>query len=212
MTRPRLLDLFCGAGGAAMGYHRAGYDVTGVDIKPQPRYPFAFVQADAMTYPLAGFDAYHASPPCTPYSKITPDKSRHPDLYVMTRDRLMTAAGPWVIENVVGAPYRWGIRLCGSMFGLEADGEWLERHRNFEMSDMILQPECRHPAGQRTVTVTGHGFGTETRTHGRHSRQPTFELAQQLMGIRWMTRRELVLAIPPAYTQFIGENLLAAGV
>src|SRR5512134_3964137 len=99
VSSPRLLDLFCGAGGAAMGYHRAGFDVVGVDIKPQPHYPFEFYQADALTYPLDGFDAYHASPPCQRYSTITKYHGKevtesHPDLLPTTRERLMLAGLP----------------------------------------------------------------------------------------------------------------------
>lgn len=206
VTRPRLLDLFCGAGGAAMGYHRAGFDVVGVDIKPQPRYPFEFVQADAMTYPLEGFDAVHASPPCQAYSSATRDASRHPDLYQLTVDRLGTV--PYVIENVIGAPYGGGIVLCGSMFGLTASGEWLQRHRNFETSWLIFQPPCEHPASPRPITITGQAYVSETREYP-HSRQSTFAIAKQLMGIDWMSRDELTEAIPPAYTEWIGRQLRA---
>ena len=207
---PRLLDLFCGAGGAAMGYHRAGFDVVGVDIKPQPHYPFEFHQADALTYPLDGFDAIHASPPCQAYSTATRDHSKHPDLYGPTRQLLIGSGLPYVIENVIGAPYSHGVVLCGSMFGLEADGEWLQRHRNFEASWMLMSPGCSHPTHQRAVTVTGKSFIREVRTVGRHSRQGPVELAERLMGIDWMTRHELALAIPPAYTEWIGRQLLAA--
>jgi len=218
-SRPRLLDLFCGAGGAAMGYHRAGFDVVGVDIRPQPRYPFEFYQADALgildgsewtewPWSLCHFDAIHASPPCQAYSTATADPSRHPDLYEPTK-RLLTETGmPWVIENVIGAPYRWGIQLCGTHFGLETPGEWLRRHRNFETSDAMLQPQCRHRRDVRAVTITGKCYLTVTKDCARHSRQPTFELAQQLMGIDWMTRKELSQAIPPAYTEYIGQQLL----
>ena len=129
--RPRLLDLFCKAGGGAMGYVRAGFEVIGVDIKPQPHYPFEFHQGDAMTYPLEGFDAYHASPPCQRYSRT---KSLHPgckypDLLAQTRNLLIATGKPWVIENVVGAPFQHWIMLCGMMFGLRT-----YRHRRFETS------------------------------------------------------------------------------
>jgi len=207
--RPLLLDLFCGAGGAAMGYHRAGFDVVGVDLHPQPRYPFTFVQADAMAVDLTGFDAIHASPPCQAYSSATPDPSVHPDLYAPTRDRLAASGRPYVIENVIGAPYSHGVILCGSMFPeLRIAGEWIQRHRNFEASWMLWQLACAHP-GTRPVTITGHAFGNATRDVGRHSRQATWEVAQQLMGIDWMTRRELTQAIPPAYTEWLGRQLLA---
>ena len=145
MTRPRILDLFCGAGGAAMGYHRAGFDVVGVDIKPQPRYPFEFVQADAMTYPLDGFDAIHASPVCKRHSAATPTWARknHPNQIPPTRERLIRTGLPWVIENVPGAPLRPDLKLCGCMFGLNE----LERERWFETN--WATPELRSPCYHR---------------------------------------------------------------
>ena len=142
MTRPRLLDLFCGAGGAAMGYHRAGFDVVGVDINPQPHYPFAFHQADALEYPLAGFDAIHASPPCQRFSTMTQRWARsssRPGPDEPTRSRLRESMLPYVIENVAGAPLVGPIRLCGSSFGLP-----VRRHRLFEMSSPpLLVPPCQ---------------------------------------------------------------------
>jgi DNA (cytosine-5)-methyltransferase 1 len=209
-VKPRILDLFCGAGGAAMGLYRAGFEVVGVDIKTQPHYPFEFHQADAMTYPLEGFDAYWASPPCQRYSSATPEKSRanHPDLYISTREKLQTTGKPWILENVIGAPYGYGIILCGSMFELAADGEWIQRHRNFETSWMMMQPQCFHPTNQRPVTVTGKCFVMVTTTFGRHSRQGPFSLAQKLMGIDWTTRNELAQAIPPAYSEYLGKYLM----
>lgn len=150
----RLLDLFCGAGCAAMGYYRAGFDeIVGVDIKPQPRYPFTFIQADAMTFPLDGFDAIHASPPCQHYSvtKIL-HKNEHPDLYGIVKERLIKNACPYILENVIGAPYNSGIVLCGSMFGL---GVW--RHRNFETNFGILAPSCEHGKHPFPIDVTGSG-------------------------------------------------------
>lgn len=206
---PRLLDLFCAAGGAATGYHRAGFEVVGVDHKPQPRYPFEFHQADALEFCREHgheFDAIHASPPCQRYSSVTATPLAHPDLYDNTRTALVATEVPYVIENVIGAPYQSGIVLCGSMLGLVADGEWLRRHRNFETSWLIFQPECRHPRS-RPVMVTSNSYVSETRDYS-HSRQGTFALAQQLMGIDWMTRDELAQAIPPAYSQFVGEQLL----
>lgn len=208
MRKPRLLDLFCGAGGCSMGYHRAGFEVVGVDINPQPRYPFEFHQADAMTFPLDGFDVIHASPPCQCYSSITPKKGAHPDLYKPTRDRLIANGRPYVIENVIGAPYGHGVVLCGTMFGLEADGEWLRRHRNFETSFLIFQPQHHHRKDRRACTITGHCFLSKTKDCARHSRQSTFETGKKLMGIDWMDRKELVQAIPPAYTEWIGKQLM----
>ena len=208
---PRLLDLFCGAGGAAMGYSRAGFEVVGVDIKPQPHYPFEFHQADALEYVSEHgreFDAIHASPPCQAYSSATRVPSDHPDLYGPTRTALIAAGLPYVIENVMGAPYDSGVLLCGSMFGLEADGEWLQRHRNFETSWFMFQPAHHHRRG-RPATVTGNSFTREV-SEWDHSRQVPFPLAQRLMGIDWTTRDELGQAIPPAYTEWIGRALLAA--
>jgi len=203
-----------------MGYHRAGFDVVGVDINPQPRYPFEFHKLDAMellermanrrfSAVALGVDAIHASPPCQAYSTATASPGKHPDLYEPTR-RLLQATGlPWAIENVMGAPYQYGVRLCGTMFGLETAGEWLRRHRNFETSHAILQDRvCRHRKDVRAVTITGKCYLTVTKDCARHSRQPTFALAQELMGVDWMTRAELAQAIPPAYTEYIGRQLL----
>lgn len=204
----RVLDLFCGAGGAAMGYHRAGFEVVGVDINPQPNYPFEFHQADAMTFPLDGFDAIHASPPCQAYSVVTPDKAKHPDLYAPTRDRLIASGKPWVIENVIGAPYDSGVVLCGSMFDLTADDEWIQRHRNFESSFWMPQLPHRHRKDRRAITVAGHCF-VKGIWERKHSRQGSFALACRLMGIDWMTRKELVQSIPPAYTEWVGRWLMS---
>lgn len=190
-----------------MGLSRAGFDVTGVDIKPQKHYPFKFIQADALTVDLDGYDAYWASPPCQHYSSATRDRSLHPDLYVPTRKRLQSTGKPFILENVIGAPYETGIILCGSMFNLSADGEWIERHRNFETSWMIFQPECHHPLTPRAVTVTGKSFTAEVREY-KHSRQCPYALAEKLMGIDWMDRAELTQAIPPAYSEFLGKQLM----
>lgn len=210
--KPVLLDLYCGAGGAAMGYHEAGFEVVGVDLHPQPRYPFEFHQGDALEYletaDLSRFSAIHASPPCQHYSSATADASKHPDLYAPTRAMLIATGLPFVIENVIGAPYGHGIFLCGSMFGREEEGEWIQRHRNFEMSWLSFQPPCSHPRNRRALHVTGHAFVTEVRDVGRHSREGPFDLACRLMGIDWMNRRELVESIPPAYTRYIGAQLM----
>ena len=199
----RLLDLFCGAGGAAMGYHRAGFEVVGVDIKPQPHYPFEFHQADALTYPLDGFDAIHASPPCQAYSWAARrwDIPRA-DLVDATRDLLLVAGLPWVIENVPGAPLRGPAILCGRMFDLP-----LIRHRLFE-TDWQLWPLPGHPrcvglikAG-KAVTVAGHGGDNVRGNGGRAAKRAA-------MGIDWMDDTELNEAIPPAYTEWIGVQLMA---
>jgi DNA (cytosine-5)-methyltransferase 1 len=204
VTRPRLLDLFCGAGGAAMGYHRAGFDVVGVDINRQPHYPFEFHQADAMTYPLEGFDVIHASPPCQAYSWSARrwDVERA-DLVEATRDRLADSpATAFVIENVVGAPLHDPLTLCGTMFGLE-----VLRHRLFECPQLLFRPgPCQHAGTVMDgtyVTVAGHGGNN---VKGRGSRA----VKQAAMGIDWMTDVELNEAVPPSYTEWIGAQLLRA--
>jgi DNA (cytosine-5)-methyltransferase 1 len=206
-----MLDLFCGAGGAAMGYHRAGFDIVGVDNRPQPRYPFPFIQADAMTFPLDGYDAIHASPPCQAYSESTA-KFRaegvvYPDLIAATRDRLDATGLPWVIENVPGAPMRADYVLCGSMFGLLG----LIRHRWFETSwrGFAMALACRHDF--RAVTVVGHGPNSHSWWYRSLDGRSRWNAdCRRAMGIEWMNRGELSQAIPPAYTEWIGTQLLAA--
>jgi DNA (cytosine-5)-methyltransferase 1 len=208
----RLLDLFCGAGGAAMGYHRAGFDVVGVDIHPQPHYPFEFHQDDATTFPLDGFDVIHASPPCQAYSAtahFSSSGTNHPMLVEPTRDRLVASGQPWVIENVVGAPLLSPVRLCGSSFGLRV---W--RHRLFEMSDPpAMVPPCSHYHHPEPLDVTGTGAASvrPRLSGGGRSRKPAgVSQARAAMGIDWMSRRELAQAIPPAYTEWIGRQLIAS--
>jgi len=203
VSAPVLLDLFCGAGGAGMGYHRAGFDVIGVDIEPQPRYPFRFVQADALwflTLDLSPFAAVHASPVCKRYSVSTPARTRdsHPDQVALVRTALSRTGLPWVIENVPGAPVRPDIKLCGCMFGLPR----LKRERWFETSwgaPQLRQPCSHEPGGSITVSGGGNSTGTfRTNLAGMKA----------AMGIDWMDRRHLVQAIPPAYTEHIGRQLI----
>jgi DNA (cytosine-5)-methyltransferase 1 len=202
---PVLLDLFCGASGASAGYAAAGFDVVGVDIDPQPRYPFTFVQADALTFPLAGFDVVHASPPCQRYSTMTgrwggAQREVHPDLVGPIRQRLIEAGVPYVIENVAGAPLRDAIRLCGSSFGLA-----VRRHRYFEMADPpLLVPPCQHDGP--ALQVNGHPGGSSRRDP--LARFGSLAQWRAGMGIAWMSAPELAEAIPPAYTQWLGEQLL----
>lgn len=206
--RPRLLDLFCGAGGAAYGYHLAGFDVVGVDIEHQPRYPFAFHEADALTFPLDGFDAIHASPPCQAYSSGTSPQRlsgrAYPDLVAPTRQLLIRTGMPWVIENVPGAPVRPDYRLCGCMFDLPG----LRRERWFETSwrGFEMRPPCWHTGS--AVTVSGHGSTSRSRARRRGERQTVADW-QRAMGIDWMNRDEMAQAIPPAYARFIGEQLIS---
>jgi DNA (cytosine-5)-methyltransferase 1 len=216
LSMPRLLDLFCGAGGAAVGYHRAGFDVVGVDLWPQPNYPFEFVQGDALTaYALGEFDAIHASPPCQAFTayKRTGIVGWYPDLISETRTRLQDAGVPYVIENVVGAPLEDPLLLCGSMFDLD-----VQRHRLFE-SNVPLEPPvwpCRHKIwapdrypGGRSVERTGKSTGLVRACVEVGSWDIPFAVQQAAMGVDWMTLEELSEAVPPAYTQHIGGQLLA---
>jgi DNA (cytosine-5)-methyltransferase 1 len=216
-----LLDLFSGAGGAAMGYHWAGFDVVGVDIVPQPRYPFEFHRGDALEFLAAHgreFDAIHASPPCQAYSHLKAIKrfnpKGHPSLVEPTLTRLEDMGRPYVIENVPGSNLPKSIILCGSMFGLGAvceDGEFhqLRRHREFACSWFFLVDLCCRHAG-RPIGVYGDG-GPKRRVPGVSRFNGTSGTAaerREAMRIDWMSRYELSQAIPPAYTNFIGEYLL----
>jgi len=217
----RLLDTFCKAGGCSAGYRRAGFtEIVGVDNKPQPRYPFEFVQADAIEYIREHgheFDAIHASPPCQRYSTITKHTSEakrrakaktaqdHPDLIVPTRAALVASGKPYVIENVPGAPLIEPVLLCGSMFGLQ-----VRRHRLFEVAlgrpnVFQPQPQCSHKRQGRVVGVYGHSGGSSKRDGISFSGVEAWKAA---MDIDWMTGAELAEAIPPAYTEYIGRQLL----
>lgn len=214
-----------------MGYYRAGFDVVGVDIKPQPRYPFTFVQGDALEYIAehgAKFDAIHASPPCQAHSTIAKQQRTrraydHPDLVAPTRD-LLTAAGlPWIMENVPGAPFVNYLVLCGSSFGLD-----VRRHRLFEFGGWhpTLVPPCAHHwqlprfrsldkrrRGLASAVVPVHGtrqLASVVGVHGHLNYAGEQELRCRAMGIEWMTPYELTQAIPPAYTEWLGHRLLAA--
>jgi DNA (cytosine-5)-methyltransferase 1 len=211
-VRPLLLDLYCKAGGAGMGYHRAGFEVVGVDIEPQPRYPFRFIRMDAL-HALADVSVFgpvvavHASPPCQAYTSMRsrwPDRE-HPELIEPTRGLLERIGLPYVIENVEGAPLCESVTLCGSMFpGLE-----VRRHRLFECSFPVTQPRCAHAAQGPVVGVYGNtGAGGNRGLERRRGRSNGVEDWRRAMGIDWMTARELTQAIPPAYTEFIGHQLI----
>lgn len=188
-----------------MGYHRAGFEVVGVDIKPQPHYPFEFHHGDALEWPLDGFDVVHASPPCQAYSTMRRGlwKDRdHPDLVASTRDRI--SGLPYVIENVPSAPLRDPVMLCGTMFGLTAGGYGLRRHRIFESNIEFFAPAmCNHelPA----LPVYGHSGGSSRRDGLKF---PGVAVWRDGMDIQWMTGKELAQAIPPAYTEYIGRTIL----
>lgn len=229
MRRPLLLDLYCKAGGAAMGYYLAGFDVVGVDKVRQRNYPsaFPFICADVLTLNvewLRAFDAIHASPPCQFASDVTPDKSKHTNLIPATRALLDAAGRPYVIENVEGAlaHLRSPVVLCGSMFNLGAMIEGkrydLERHRGFEVCGFDLpQPECQH-TGRPVVGVYGGHVrrrAGEHRTGGKTDKTAEFpsglshtKIAREALGMEWGTLNELSEAIPPAYTKYIGGHLL----
>lgn len=212
----RLLDLFCGAGGAGMGYSRAGFEVVGVDIKPQKHYPFEFHCADAFAFLEKHgqeFDVIHASPPCQAYSAVTPADARDKydvNILPVIKSMMKDFQKPWILENVPGAEHLMlsPISLCGSMFGL---GVW--RHRFFEMSDApVFTPECDHSTYDTPIDVTGTGGptkGPRTLPGGGWSRKPiNLKQAQEAMGIDWMTRKEISQAIPWAYTEWIGRRLM----
>lgn len=191
MARPLLLDLFCGAGGAAAGYHRAGFDVVGVDIKPQPHYPYPFIQADALKPPLdlGAFDVVHASPPCQHYANVTRwrgSPENHPALIEPTRTLLRAWGGRYVMENVRTYALRSPSVLCGSTFGLG-----VRRHRYFETNWMPyeLMPACNH-SGLLPFMHKGERAYADA------------------MGCNWMNKTEAREAIPPAYTEYIGSMLL----
>lgn len=216
--RPRLLDAYCKAGGASMGYSRAGFDVVGVDIEPQPHYPFAFHQGDAVAFIQEhghGFSAIHASPPCQGYLNLTrlndalgrsPD---HPDLIAATRTALQATGRPYVIENVRDAAraLRASLMLCGTSFGLP-----LRRHRLFESNVLLMGLPCAHER------FTEPRYWTSWRPNGEHRLATTVQVYGQAGGtehwpaamqIDWMTPDELREAVPPAFTEWVGAQLLA---
>ena len=228
--KPRLLDLFCGEGGAGEGYARAGYDVTGVDndAKRLDRYPHAAIQADAIVYLLEHgheYDLIHASPTCTGYSRGTaaiPDRlDKYDRLIGVTREALRIVGRPYVIENVADARPELidPILLCGRMFDLHAtddDGTWLvlDRHRLFECSEFLLAPD--HPKHDRTQQVAGaYGGARRDKREAREVRKggyvpASLDVLRNLLGTPWMSEKGCFLSIPPAYTEWIGTQLLDA--
>jgi DNA (cytosine-5)-methyltransferase 1 len=223
MSRPKLLDLFSCAGGAGMGYWRAGFKVTGVDIEPQPNYPFEHHVGDAIEYLLEHgheFDVIHASPPCQVYSRTKhAHENEHPDLLEPTREALRQIGRPYIIENVEGAPLIDPVLLCATMFGLRApdvDGVelQLQRHRLFETSFPVgLAPSpCAHDQ-----TPIGGVYGGSRHRKPEHRDNPerrggyvpARDVRARLLGIDWMkTDHELAQSIPPAYTEWLGVQAL----
>lgn len=207
-----------GGGGAAMGYYRAGFDVIGVDVKPQPRYPFTFVQGDALSYLSdhgRSFVAVHASPPCKDHTAMVSRTGGDGSGWLLpaVRDLLINVGSPYVIENVEGAPMVGPFKLCGSEFQLTAqdiDGELLQlqRHRLFESNIPLAGVGgCQHAPGVQVAGVYGGTSRKGHRSTGGGYR-PTVAVRRELMGIDWMTRDELNEAIPPAYTEHIGRQLI----
>jgi DNA (cytosine-5)-methyltransferase 1 len=208
VQKPRLLDLFCGGGGATYGYQQAGFHVVGVDLEPQPRYiGDAFHLADAVTFPLGGFDVIHASPPCQGYSGLSHCRpgvgEEYPQLIDIMRTRLKEQGGVWVIENVEGSGLpaqddlfgSYGVMLCGSMFGLK-----LYRHRYFETSFPIAMPH--HPRHLVPAHKAGHRPppGMYVSVGGRGQT----DLWAEAMQIDWLQNYEMAEAIPPAFSCYIG--------
>jgi DNA (cytosine-5)-methyltransferase 1 len=211
--RPRLLDLFCGAGGSAVGYHRAGFDVVGVDINPQPNYPFEFHQADARTFLRENwkdFAAVHASPPCQASSALTKGTNKgriypqHVPYMRMLLNRLPLLS---VIENVQGSGLRRDLTLCGEMFGLN-----VIRHRYFEVNGFdVVQPAHIKHRGRVAGYRHGEWFtGPYFAVYGDGGGKGSVADWQAAMGIDWTNvRKEIAEAIPPAYSEFVGRQLLS---
>jgi DNA (cytosine-5)-methyltransferase 1 len=210
VSRPRLLDLFCGAGGAAVGYHRAGFEVVGVDIAPQPHYPYEFWQMDALdAWPqFVDFNAIHASPPCQGYSRMNRIiKREYPMLIEPVRHLLARAGRPYVIENVEGAPLVDALTLCGTMFGLP-----VRRHRLFEVRPLpaALQPACTCGNGVADGRLVGARARGPKPANRRVPPPRSDSAMRDAIGVEWMTVVESMQAIPPAYCEWIGAHLLAA--
>lgn len=201
----RALDLFCCAGGASMGLYRAGLEVVGVDIEPQPNYPFEFIQADALTFDVSGFDLVWASPPCqafTAYKRRKEHVAPRPNLIPIVREKLKASGKPYIIENVEGAraELRDPVRLCGSMFGLD-----VRRHRLFETSFPVPQVPCHHEwQTPRFAQATNRANLRRTVEIGVW-RIP-LKMQQRAMGIHWMPLDKLSQAIPPAYSEWLAGH------
>ncbi len=213
----KVLDLFCCAGGAAMGMCRAGFNITGVDINPQPRYPFRFIQGNALDQKLDDFDFVWASPPCQAYCALNtmPNRREHQKLIPIVRKMLIEWGGFYIIENVEGAKKELinPVMLCGSMFGLESNGYQVRRHRYFESNIPLKVPlECNH--GALTMGIYGakvRDIAKEKRHYSKPKEvrgKPEGVVLPQLwglsaMGVEWMNIKEASESIPPAYSEFL---------
>ena len=229
LVRPRILDLFCCAGGAGMGYHRAGWAIYAVDIDPQPNNPFPFHQGNALEVmavllaggaidfthkdgrvewlTLADFDALHGSPPCQGYTALAAVHGNEwPMLVPAVRDLFERSGLPYIIENVQGSPVRRDLTLCGEMFGLG-----VIRHRYFELGGWSGSAPA-HKAHRGRVQGWRHGAyfdGPYLAVHGEGGGKGSVAEWQVAMGIDWTgVRREIAEAIPPAYTEHIGRQLI----
>jgi len=222
MNKPKLLDLFCCAGGAGTGYSRAGFEITGVDVVVHKRNPHKVIEADVLTldprWIAENFDAVHASPPCQGYSVMrhAPGAKGAPRLINHVRDLLNATGLPWVIENVEAAveEMKNPVLLCGTMFGLGAQGHELQRHRLFETSFPVAPLQCRH-TGKPVIGVYGGHARCRSAKHGGRGTKDIWDgghlsAASEALGIDWMTLSELSEAIPPAYTEYLGWQLRAA--
>jgi DNA (cytosine-5)-methyltransferase 1 len=210
-VKPKLLDLYCKAGGASMGYHLAGFDVIGIDNKKQKRYPFTFIQADALEVLqdidyLKTFDVLAGSPPCQTHSatkhlRNAQGKSTDKvDLIPQTRKGFIASGKPYVIENVPGAPLKNPVIMCGSSFNLK-----VRRHRLFESTFELKELPCDHKTQGKPVGI--YGSMRDEIPNGGHTAK-TIEQAREAMGIDWMIWGELVEAIPPVYTKYLGEQII----
>lgn len=208
----KALDLFCKAGGAGMGLHQAGFEVTGIDIEPQKNYPFTFLQGDVLKINIEWarqFDLIWASPPCQAHTSLKKmhNAKKHIDLVPQTRELLKRIDRPYIIENVVGAPLRDPVVLCGSMFGLCTTDAELRRHRLFETSFVVQPPRpCSHGSKSRVIGVYG-GHGRDRRRI-QNTQDFSTEHRREAMGIAWMNGMELSQAIPPAYSKYLAEQFL----
>lgn len=228
MMQPVLIDFYCCGGGASEGFHRAGFDVLGIDNEPQPRYRFEFARMSALdaldilngggkiefdTGRLIGAEdvaAYVGSPPCKVHTSLKPfSASHHIDLIPDTRERFRASGKPYIIENVPGAPLIDPVQLCGTAFGLGAqciDG-WrnLKRHRLFESNVPLIGTECPGDHGDVIGVYGVGGGGWQTRGYKGYADE-----SREAMGIDWLPQKYLSQALPPVYAKYLGHQLLAA--